>query len=31
VAAMAAGMGVIFILIGFGMRDVEQHIAPDAT
>jgi hypothetical protein len=26
VAAMAAGMGVIFILIGLGMRDVEQHI-----
>ena len=25
VAAMAAGMGVIFILIGLGIRDVEQR------
>jgi len=24
-AAMAAGMGVVFILIGLGMRDVEQR------
>ena len=26
VAAMAALMGVVFILIGLGMRDVEQHL-----
>jgi len=26
VAAMAAGMGVIFILIGLGMRDVSEQI-----
>lgn len=26
VAAMAAAMGVIFILIGLGMRDVRQHV-----
>ncbi len=25
VAAMAAGMGVLFILIGLGMRDVEER------
>jgi hypothetical protein len=25
-AAMAAGMGVVFILIGLGIRDVEQQI-----
>jgi hypothetical protein len=25
VAAMAAGMGLLFILIGLGMRDVEQR------
>jgi hypothetical protein len=32
VAAMAAGMGVIFILIGLGMRDVEQHVVePQAS
>jgi hypothetical protein len=24
-AAMAAGMGVVFILIGLGIRDVEQR------
>lgn len=27
VAAMAGGMGVLFILIGFGMRDVREQIA----
>ena len=27
VAAMAAGMGVIFVLIGLGMRDVSEQIA----
>jgi hypothetical protein len=26
VAAMAAGMGVLFILIGLGMRDVRQQV-----
>lgn len=26
VAAMAFGMGVIFVLIGLGMRDVKEHI-----
>jgi hypothetical protein len=26
VSAMAFGMGVIFILIGLGMRDVKEHI-----
>lgn len=26
VAAMAAAMGVVFILIGLGMRDVRHHI-----
>jgi hypothetical protein len=26
VAAMAAGMGVIFVLIGLGIRDVEQQL-----
>jgi hypothetical protein len=26
VAAMAFGMGVIFILIGLGMRDVKEQI-----
>ena len=26
VAAMAAAMGVVFILIGLGMRDVRQHL-----
>jgi hypothetical protein len=30
VAAMAAGMGVIFILIGLGMRDVEQHMVTES-
>jgi hypothetical protein len=25
VAAMSAGMGVLFILIGLGIRDVEQR------
>jgi hypothetical protein len=28
VAAMAAGMGLLFILIGLGMRDVEQRTSP---
>jgi hypothetical protein len=27
VAAMAAGMGVLFVLIGLGMRDVEKRIS----
>jgi flagellar basal body-associated protein FliL len=31
VAAMAAGMGVIFVLIGLGMRDVAQRVDPAAT
>lgn len=26
VAAMAAGMGVLFVLIGLGMRDVERQL-----
>lgn len=26
VAAMAAGMGVLFVLIGLGIRDVEGHM-----
>ena len=26
VAAMAAAMGVVFILIGLGMRDVRRHV-----
>ena len=26
VAAMAAGMGVLFVLIGLGIRDVEQQL-----
>ncbi len=29
VAAMAFGMGVIFILIGLGMRDVKEQLASD--
>jgi flagellar basal body-associated protein FliL len=28
VAAMAAGMGIIFVLIGLGMRDVAQRVDP---
>jgi hypothetical protein len=28
VSAMAAGMGVLFILIGLGMRDVRQIVEP---
>jgi hypothetical protein len=28
VSAMAAGMGVLFILIGMGMRDVRQIVEP---
>ena len=31
VAAMAALMGVVFILIGLGMRDVEQHLPVEVT
>lgn len=31
VAAMAAAMGVLFILIGLGMRDVRQHVARDVS
>lgn len=31
VAAMAAGMGVIFILIGVGMRDVSTNLARDPS
>ncbi len=27
VAAMAGGMGVLFVLIGLGMRDVREHVA----
>ncbi|MEX1043710.1 MAG: hypothetical protein WD020_03640, partial [Acidimicrobiia bacterium] len=27
VAAMAAGMGVLFVLIGLGMRDVERRLS----
>jgi hypothetical protein len=30
VAVMAAGMGVLFILIGLGMRDVSQHVVEPA-
>lgn len=28
VAAMAAGMGLLFILIGLGMRDVQRRTSP---
>jgi len=31
VAAMAAGMGVIFILIGLGMRDVSENLAKQGS
>jgi hypothetical protein len=31
VAAMAAGMGVIFILIGLGMRDVSTNLAKESS
>ena len=31
VAAMAAGMGVLFILIGLGMRDVAARVDPSAS
>lgn len=31
VAAMAAAMGVIFILIGLGMRDVREHVERTAV
>jgi amino acid permease len=30
VAAMAMGMGVLFILIGLGMRDVRDHVREPA-
>ena len=32
IAAMAAAMGVLFVLIGLGMRDVSRHVqaAPQA-
>jgi hypothetical protein len=30
VAAMAIGMGVLFILIGLGIRDVSQQVVPAA-
>ena len=28
VAAMAVGMGVLFVLIGLGIRDVSRQVAP---
>ncbi|MFP4311739.1 MAG: aromatic ring-opening dioxygenase LigA [Nitriliruptoraceae bacterium] len=31
VAAMAAGMGIIFILIGLGMRDVSAHLVEEPS
>ncbi len=31
VAAMAAGMGVLFILIGLGIRDVSQRVVEPTT
>ena len=31
VAAMAAGMGVIFVLIGLGIRDVAVQVQPKST
>lgn len=31
VAAMAVGMGVLFVLIGLGIRDVQQRVEPVAT
>lgn len=31
VAAMAAAVGVLFVLIGLGMRDVSQHITGEPT
>jgi hypothetical protein len=31
VSAMAAGMGVLFILIGLGMRDVRQIVEPERS
>jgi hypothetical protein len=31
VAAMAIGMGVLFILIGLGIRDVHQRVEPVVT
>jgi hypothetical protein len=31
VSVMAAGMGVLFILIGMGMRDVSQLVEPERS
>jgi hypothetical protein len=31
VAAMAGGMGVVFILLGLGMRDVSENLVPTRT
>jgi len=31
VAAMAVGMGLLFVLIGLGMRDVEQRLSSGTT
>jgi hypothetical protein len=31
VSAMASGMGVLFILIGLGMRDVHQIVEPERS
>lgn len=31
VSAMAMGMGVLFILIGLGMRDVREHVRASGT
>lgn len=31
VAAMAVGMGVIFVLIGLGIRDVSEQMAPSSA
>jgi hypothetical protein len=31
VAAMAGGMGVVFILIGLGIRDVSENLVPSRT
>ena len=31
VAAMAIAVGLLFILIGLGMRDVSQHVVPSRT
>ena len=31
VAGMAAAIGLLFILIGYGMRDVDRIVAPRAA